>query len=77
MHLTSSISMTCTRRTNRIAETCVSGLKSSPASAVHDGGGVTNLTADEWLERWQVFRQRHPEYSAPPRWATIGSASCP
>jgi WD40 repeat protein len=27
---------------------------------VEDGGGVTNLTADEWLGRWQAFRQRHP-----------------
>jgi hypothetical protein len=23
-------------------------------------GGVTNLTAEEWLERWQAFRRRHP-----------------
>jgi WD40 repeat protein/tetratricopeptide (TPR) repeat protein len=28
---------------------------------VHDGG-VTNLMADEWLERWRDFRRRHPDY---------------
>jgi hypothetical protein len=28
---------------------------------IEDGGGVTNLTAEEWLERWRDFRQRHPE----------------
>jgi WD40 repeat protein len=27
---------------------------------VEDGGGVTNLTAEEWLERWRAFR-RHGE----------------
>jgi WD40 repeat protein len=27
---------------------------------VEDGGGVTNLTAEEWLERWRTFR-RHEE----------------
>jgi WD40 repeat protein/serine/threonine protein kinase len=31
---------------------------------VADGGGVTNLTADEWLERWRDFRRRHPEYGS-------------
>jgi WD40 repeat protein/predicted Ser/Thr protein kinase len=30
---------------------------------VEDGGGVTNLTAEEWLERWQAFRQHHPEFA--------------
>jgi hypothetical protein len=25
---------------------------------LHEGGGVTNLTASEWLQRWQTFRQR-------------------
>jgi hypothetical protein len=28
---------------------------------IEDGGGVTNLTAEEWLQRWQAFRSRHPE----------------
>jgi WD40 repeat protein len=28
---------------------------------VEDGGGVTNLTAEEWLQRWRDFRGRHPE----------------
>jgi WD40 repeat protein/serine/threonine protein kinase len=28
---------------------------------VEDGGGVSNLTAEEWLERWQAFRRRHPD----------------
>jgi hypothetical protein len=28
---------------------------------VEAGGGVTNLTAEEWLQRWRDFRQRHPE----------------
>jgi WD40 repeat protein/tetratricopeptide (TPR) repeat protein len=27
---------------------------------VHDGSGVTNLTAEEWLTRWREYRQRHP-----------------
>jgi WD40 repeat protein len=31
---------------------------------VEDGGGVTNLTAEEWLQRWQAFRRRHPEKAA-------------
>jgi WD40 repeat protein/serine/threonine protein kinase len=29
---------------------------------VEAGGGVTNLTADEWLKRWRDFRRRHPEW---------------
>jgi WD40 repeat protein len=29
---------------------------------IEDGGGVTNLSAEEWLERWRPFRQRHPAY---------------
>jgi serine/threonine protein kinase/WD40 repeat protein len=29
---------------------------------VHQGSGVTNLTAEEWLERWREFRRRHPDY---------------
>ena len=37
---------------------------------VHEGGGVTNLTAEEWLKRWQEFRQRQPGKEAP---AAIGS----
>ena len=28
---------------------------------IEAGGGVTNLTAEEWLERWHDFRGRHPE----------------
>jgi WD40 repeat protein/serine/threonine protein kinase len=31
---------------------------------VADGGGVTNLTAEEWLERWRDFRRRHPGSAA-------------
>jgi WD40 repeat protein len=31
---------------------------------IEDGGGVTNLTAEEWLERWQTFRRRHPGASS-------------
>ncbi len=27
-----------------------------------EGGGCVNLTASEWLQRWQMFRQRHPQY---------------
>ena len=34
---------------------------------VHDGGGVTNLSAEEWLERWQVFRQRQRGHGRRPR----------
>lgn len=29
---------------------------------VQDGGGVTNLTGEEWLQRWRDFRKRHPAY---------------
>jgi len=29
---------------------------------IQEGGGVTNLTVEEWLQRWRAFRQRHPEY---------------
>ena len=29
---------------------------------VHDGGGVNNLTATEWLNRWQLFHRAHPDY---------------
>ena len=32
---------------------------------VHDAGGVTTLTPDEWLGRWQEFRRRHPGYGTP------------
>jgi serine/threonine protein kinase/WD40 repeat protein len=28
---------------------------------VHEGGGVTNLTGVEWLQRWQAYRRRHPD----------------
>ena len=31
---------------------------------VHEGG-VADLTAEEWLERWRAFRRRQPAY---PRW---------
>jgi hypothetical protein len=30
---------------------------------IEDGGGVTNLTAEEWLQRWRDFRRRHPGYA--------------
>jgi len=29
---------------------------------VEEGGGVNNLTAEEWLQRWRDFRSRHPGY---------------
>jgi hypothetical protein len=29
---------------------------------IEDGGGVTNLTADEWPQRWRDFRRRRPGY---------------
>jgi WD40 repeat protein len=32
---------------------------------IEAGGGVTNLTAEEWPERWQAFRRRHPEFGTP------------
>jgi WD40 repeat protein len=31
---------------------------------IEAGAGVTNLTAEEWLQRWQAFRRRHPEKAA-------------
>jgi WD40 repeat protein len=38
---------------------------------IEDGGGVTNLTAEQWQERWQAFRRRHPDWGtlAPPKGA--------
>jgi WD40 repeat protein len=38
---------------------------------MHEGGDVTTLTAEEWLERWQELRRRHPGYGTP---APMGSA---
>jgi WD40 repeat protein len=28
---------------------------------VEEGGGVTNLTTEQWLERWEDFHRRHPD----------------
>jgi WD40 repeat protein len=33
---------------------------------IEDGGGVTNLTADEWLQRWRDFRAHHPGRAVAP-----------
>jgi hypothetical protein len=33
---------------------------------IEAGGGVTNLTAEEWLRRWRDFRGRHPGRVASP-----------
>jgi WD40 repeat protein/serine/threonine protein kinase len=33
---------------------------------IETGGGVTNLTADEWLLRWRDFRARHPGRAVAP-----------
>lgn len=30
---------------------------------VHEAGAATRLTTSEWLSRWKLFRQRHPEAS--------------
>jgi hypothetical protein len=30
---------------------------------VEAGGGVTYLTADEWLQRWRDFRRRYPDFA--------------
>lgn len=30
--------------------------------SLHAGGGITNLTTAEWLERWTSFRDRNPGY---------------
>jgi WD40 repeat protein len=40
---------------------------------IEAGGGVTNLTADEWLARWRAFRQRHPEHG----WVESASGPSP
>jgi hypothetical protein len=29
---------------------------------IHEGGAATNLTKEQWLERWQTFKTRYPEY---------------
>jgi hypothetical protein len=31
----------------------------------HEGGGVTNLTAEEWLDRWRGFHPRYPGFGVP------------
>ncbi len=31
---------------------------------VHEAGAATRLTSAQWLERWNVFRQRHPDSPA-------------
>jgi hypothetical protein len=28
---------------------------------VQEGGGVTTLAAQEWLDGWREFRRRHPD----------------
>jgi WD40 repeat protein len=30
---------------------------------VHEKAGVTNLTAQEWIERWRGFRRRHADFA--------------
>ncbi len=41
---------------------------------LHEGGGTVNLSGDEWLDRWRVFRRRSPprltSMSTPPRAST-------
>jgi len=32
------------------------------AATVHPGGDLVPLTKEAWLERWQTFRKRHPDY---------------
>jgi eukaryotic-like serine/threonine-protein kinase len=34
------------------------------AAEVHPGGDLVPLTREAWLERWQTFRARHPDYPA-------------
>ena len=61
---------------NALEVICLDDLSSSPELAdddlglwaellsgqrVHDGG-VNNLTATEWLNRWQLFHRAHPDY---------------
>jgi WD40 repeat protein len=30
---------------------------------VHEGGAATRLTSDQWLKRWNEFREKHPDQS--------------
>jgi len=30
--------------------------------SVHEGGGILNLTTEEWLGRWNEFHRRHPRF---------------
>lgn len=34
------------------------------SAEVHPGGDLVPLSAQEWLGRWQAFRQRHPDFPA-------------
>lgn len=36
------------------------------SATIHDGGGLVPLTAQAWLEKWQRFRQAHPDASTFP-----------
>jgi hypothetical protein len=38
--------------------------RSSAGKRIEVGGGLFNLTTDEWLAWWQPFRQRHPQLAA-------------
>ncbi len=33
---------------------------------LHEGSGMTNMTAEDWLTRWQEYRRRHPDYGRNP-----------
>ncbi len=31
---------------------------------VHEGGGIVNLTSEEWLQRWRRFRDENPDHGS-------------
>ena len=33
------------------------------SAEVHPGGGLVPLSAERWLEKWKLFRERYPEFS--------------
>ena len=42
--------------------------------SLHDGGGVVNLSADEWLDRWREFRRQSPAAETSEPHVDLGAA---
>lgn len=31
---------------------------------IHESGAATTLTSAEWIDRWNTFREKHPDHPA-------------